>query len=522
MSYQEAKIANVHDLRDGEMKQISIEDKDILLVRIEGDFYALYPNCTHYGAPLADGALHGRRLICPWHHACFDACTGEHLEAPGIDALPAYEVRVEGQDVFVRLPRDGADRRPNPMSERDPDDEQLYVVLGGGAAGAYAAEGMRQAGYGGRILMITAEEELPYDRPNCSKAFLSGEAPEEWMPLRDAGFYRKYGIEMLCGQAVTRVDGPNKRIEFAKRQPIQYDKLVLCTGAVPRRLSVPGVDLDKVYTLRSLADSRHLREVAGEEQKVVIVGASFIGLESAASLREQGCLVTVVAPEVVPLAAIFGERIGKLLQGMHEAAGIKFELGRKVERLEGEKAVERIALDDGRKIDADFVLLGVGVQPNTGVFKGIPLEKDGSIRTDEYLQVYDDLYAAGDIARFPYQGQHTRIEHWQVACQQGRIAGMNMAGAGRPYQAVPFFWTRQHGQSLAYIGHAAEFDRILYRGRVEEKQFLAFYLKDQEVRAVAGMGSSELPVIHELMRSGAMPSPEAIERGQIDWREYYS
>ena len=520
MSYHEAKVAKVNDLKDGDMKQISIEDKDVLLARLDGDYYALSPNCTHYGAPLADGALHGRRLICPWHHACFDVCTGEHLEAPGMDALPTYEVRIEGEDVYVRVPRDGADRVPNPMEKRDPEDDRRFVVLGGGAAGAYAVEGMRQAGFRGRILMITAEEDLPYDRPNCSKAYLSGEAPEEWMPLRDAGFYEKHGIELLPGQTVIRVDGPNKRIEFAGREPLHYDQLVLCTGAVPRSLSVPGMDRDRVYTLRSLSDSRRLREEAGEEQKVVIVGASFIGLESAASLRAQGCLVTVVAPEEVPMARIFGERIGTLLQRMHESAGIQFELGRQVERLEGEGGVEHVVLDDGRQIEADFVLVGVGVQPNTGFFKGIPLETDGSVRTDEHLKIYDDLYAAGDIARFPYQGRPTRIEHWQVACQQGRIAGMNMAGAERPYEAVPFFWTRQHGHSLAYVGHAAEFDRIIYQGDLEQKQFLAFYIKDEEVRAVAGMGSPELPVIHELMRAGRLPAPDIIEEGKVNWREH--
>ncbi len=520
MSYHEAKVARVHDLRDGEMKKISIEDQEVLLARVNGDFYAVYPKCTHYGGPLDDGVLHGHRLVCPWHHACFDVSTGEHLEAPGLDGLPSYEVRVEGEDVFVRVPRDGADRRPNPMSERDADDDRLYVVLGGGAAGAYAAEGMRQAGYQGRILMITAEDDLPYDRPNCSKAYLSGEAPEEWMPLRDDGFYRKHGIEVLRGQTVTRVDGPNKRIEFAGRDPLHYDKLALCTGAVPRRLSVPGMDLKRVYTLRSLNDSRRLRRQAGEEHKVVVIGASFIGLESAASLREQGCLVTVVAPEEVPMARIFGERIGKLLRQMHESAGINFELGRRVERLEGPGAVERVVLDNNRQLDADFVLVGIGVKPNTGFFKGIPLETDGSIRTDGHLQVYDDLYAAGDIARFPYQGSPTRIEHWQVACQQGRIAGMNMAGENLAYEAIPFFWTRQHGHSLAYFGHAAEFDRIIYQGKVEEKKFLAFYIQDGEVRAVAGMASAELPVIHELMRAGQLPSPEAIEAGEVNWREH--
>jgi NADPH-dependent 2,4-dienoyl-CoA reductase/sulfur reductase-like enzyme/nitrite reductase/ring-hydroxylating ferredoxin subunit len=489
----------------------------VLLLKVDGNFYALYPYCTHYGGPLEEGLLHGRRLICPWHHACFDACSGEHLEAPGLDGVPAYEVQVDGDDVIVKVPEDSGDRTSNPMTAADPSDGRTYVVLGGGAAGAYAAEGMRQAGYKGRIVMITAEEELPYDRPNCSKAYLSGEAPEEWMPLRSASFYKKHQIEVRTNHRVTQVNAPNKIIEFEEQEPMSYDKILLCTGGVPRRLKVPGMDLEKVHTLRSLADSRRIREEAEKAEKAVIIGASFIGMESAASLLEQDCEVTVVAPEKVPFAKVFGEKIGHMMQRMHEEKGVQFMLGHSVKDIEGNGRAETVVLDNGERLEAGLVLAGIGVVPNTGYVRGIPIEIDGGIRADEHLHVLHDLYVAGDIAHFPANGGTARIEHWTVACQQGLIAGMNMADEKRTFDKVPFFWTRQHGVSLVYLGHADDYDRILYDGSVDDQSFLAFYVKDDEVRAVAGMGRSELKPIQELMREGKMPGPAKIEKGGVDW-----
>lgn len=517
MAHQEIKISDAASMKDGDKRKVEQNDTEVLLLKVDGSFYALYPYCTHYGAPLEDGLLHGRRLICPWHHACFDACSGEHVEAPGLDGLPSYELRVEGNDVIVKVPEDSGDRTPNPMTAADPSDERTFVVLGGGAAGAYAAEGMRQAGYKGRIVMITAEDELPYDRPNCSKAYLSGEAPEEWMPLRPESFYKEHNIEVLTDHQVTRVDAPNKTIEFEKQPAMSYDKIVLCTGGIPRRLKLPGMDLKNVHTLRSLADSRQIRAEAEKAKKAVIIGASFIGMESAASLLEQDCEVTVVAPEKVPFARIFGEQVGRMMQHMHEEKGVQFVLGQSVKSIEGDKRAEAVTLDNGERLEAGLVLAGIGVVPNTSYVKGLPIETDGGIRADKHLHVLHDVYVAGDIAHFPLDGSTTRIEHWTVACQQGRIAGMNMAGKKETFDKVPFFWTRQHGVSLAYLGHAKEFDRILYDGSVDDQSFLAFYVKDDAVRAVAGMGRGELNAIQELMRDGKMLTPEEIEKGGVDW-----
>ena len=313
MPYTEHTVARADRLNDGEMKQVTAGETDVLLARIDGAYHAVYAYCSHYGAPLADGALSGDRVVCPWHHACFHLPTGDQLEPPGIDGLPRFETRVEGNDVIVRVPEMVEETRVAEMAGRDEADGRTFAVLGAGAAGAYAAEAIREAGFTGRLVMISAETERPYDRVNCSKDYLQGEIGDNEMPLRPKAFYQEHSIEMVEGQHAQAVDANAKTITFEDGTTLAYDALVLCTGGRPRRLDVPGADLDNVFTLRSLADSEALREAARKAKKAVVIGASFIGLETAWSLRELGLAVTVVAPEEVPLAKVMGERVGKFL-----------------------------------------------------------------------------------------------------------------------------------------------------------------------------------------------------------------
>ncbi len=288
---------------------------------------AVHPNCTHYGAPLEKGSLCGKELICPWHHARFDVTTGQHLVAPGLDSLTRNEVRVEGNQVRVRVPQPAPDPVVSPPVRRDPSDARVHVVLGAGAAGAYAVEAMREAGFRGRVIFITREADLPYDRPNCSKEYLQGELPEEFMPLRSADFYAERDIERWTNCAVERVDSHAKTIYPAGREPLRYGKLLVCTGGKVRPLEVPGADLAGVYLLRSQADSQQLQQVARQSKRVVVIGASFIGMECAWSMQKLGCQVTVVSPHPVPFLQ-FGERVGKMLQAAHEKNGVQFCLSR--------------------------------------------------------------------------------------------------------------------------------------------------------------------------------------------------
>jgi len=488
---QEARVAQFNDLKDGEMKEVKVGETEVLLARVKDEYFALASKCTHYGAPLADGAIDKEncKVVCPWHHACFDLRTGKHLEAPGLDGLPRFGVRVEGDEVFVTVPDDSSDRITNPMTTYHPNHAESYVIVGGGAAAAYAAEGMREAGFTGRIEVITKEHELPYDRPNCSKEYLSGDAPEEWMPLRDRKFYEDHNILFHLDATVAKLDAGEQEIHLEDGEIIYYDKALICTGGIPRKLNIPGADAENLHYLRSLADSRQIRDAGKEAKKAVVIGASFIGMEGAMSLQKLDVEVQVVAPEEVPFAKAFGKEVGQRIQQAHEEAGVRFHLGTQTEKFTTKDGkITEVQLSNGSTIKADIVLVGIGVEPATDFVEGLDKEKDGSIRADHYLHAGSSVYVAGDVASYPHHGEHTRIEHWKVACQQGRIAAFNMAGKPTPYEMAPFFWTAQQDMRLQYLGHASDFDEVKIDGSLKDKEFIAYYRKDGKDLAALACG----------------------------------
>ena len=519
MAYLEESVA-ADTLRDGEMKQVTVGDHEVLLARVNGAYFAVHAHCTHYGAPLADGALDGDRVICPWHHACFSVRTGDHLEPPGLDALPRYSVRVDNGQVIVRVPDDAGDRRvPEMAAPGGETDEPPIVIVGDGAAGAYAAEAVRQAGYTGRVVLVGDAEELPVDRPNCSKDYLQGNAPEEWMTLRGADFYDTHGIERRTGRRVTKADTESKTLTFSDGGTLEYQTLVLCPGGTPRTLDLDGAGLDGVHLLRSFPDSKALRAAAENAEKAVVIGASFIGMEVAWSLREQDCEVTVVAPEEVPFARVLGERVGRFVQALHEDGGVRFALGMKTDKLIGNGRIERVVLDDGTELDADLVVIGIGVRPATDFVEGLKLNDDGGIPVDARLQAADGVYAAGDVAAFPYgpSGERVRIEHWRLAAQHGRIAGTNAAGGDARYTSIPCFWTAQFGTNFRYVGHASDWDDVIYDGDVASGEFIAYYVQNGRVQAACGVGRDrEMAALEALMRRDAVPTPTDLRSGNVD------
>ena len=431
--------------------------------------------------------------------------------AAGPDAQPRFAVRVEGDDVIVSVPEAAPDRRVPAMVKADPGaDGRTFVILGAGAAGNAAAETLRQDGFQGRLVMLTREGRLPYDRPNLSKGYLFGAAGPEALPWRPAAFYRDHDIEVRLGRTVAEVDAGAKTLTLAGGEKMAYDALLLAPGGVARTLEVPGAGLPGVFTLRSADDADAIIAAAAEARRAVVVGAGFIGMEVAASLRKRGLSVTVTAPGAVPMARQLGPEIGGMLQTAHEEQGVVFRLGRRVARLNGRERVEAMVLDNGETLAADLVVAGIGVRPATDFVRGVPRNPDGSLTVDKYLMAAPDLYAAGDIARFPdwRTGEMVRIEHWRLAQQHGRLAAHNLAGKRVAFAGVPFFWSEQFDLFLQYVGHVTDWEEIIFHGEVASRNFLAFYVKGGLVLAAAGLGQDrQLAALAELMRLDKAPTP---------------
>ncbi|MBM4272935.1 MAG: Rieske 2Fe-2S domain-containing protein [Deltaproteobacteria bacterium] len=521
--FQETVVARVTDLKDGEMKEVEVDGAKVLLVRLKGRFFAIGGECSHYGGPLAEGALSGSRVVCPWHQATFNVQTGEVLEPPALDDLARFEVRVEGDQVIVRTPDTGAGPHPPQMCRCDSRaDGRTLVILGAGAAGNVAAQTLRQDDFKGKVVMITQEMRLPYDRPNLSKGYLAGLAPPDSLPLRSEDFFRQIEVEVLLGRRVVQVNHGSREIIFHDGARLNYDGLLLATGSIPRRLAAPGADLENVFTLRSADDADAIMAAAPAGAQAVVVGGSFIGMEVAASLTKRGLQVAVTAPGATPFARTLGPEIGGVFQKLHEENGVAFHLGARVDKLEGRGRVEQVHLSTGVTLPADLVVVGIEVRPATDFLKGVDVNADGSVSVDECLKVAEGLYAAGDIARFPdwRTGEAMRIEHWRLAQQHGRVAAHNMAGKPVAFRGVPFFWTEHFDLNLQYVGFAAAWDDLIIHGDLAARNFLAFYVREGRVLAAAGINQDrKLAAIAELMRQEALPRLEELAAGPLDFSE---
>jgi 3-phenylpropionate/trans-cinnamate dioxygenase ferredoxin reductase subunit len=458
-----------------------VGEEAVLLSRFGGELFAVSGTCTHYGAALAAGLIDGERVRCPLHHACFDLRTGAALRAPALDPLGRWCVEYEGERVFVRErtgPAAGARRRSGPVEK--------ILIIGGGAAGLACANELRRLGYAGQIVMLSADSDPPCDRPNLSKDYLAGTAPEEWLPLRGGDWYEEQRVELRLGCAVERIEPAERRVITAGGEEFGYDRLLIATGSEPNRL--PGFDGTNVHVLRSIADAAALAAEAKPGARAAIIGASFIGMEAAAALRQRGVEVTIVAPRAVPFEGVFGAKIGGWFRRLHEKNGVRFELG------VGAAGFERdsVILADGRAVPADFVLLGIGVRPRIGLAESGGLATAaGGLRVDRFMETsVPGIFAAGDIAAYPdpLSGELVRIEHWVVAERQGQAAAANMLGEKRPFDSTPFFWTEQFGTALRYVGHAARWDRIEIDGDVDAGDFIARYFERGMHRASAAVG----------------------------------
>jgi apoptosis-inducing factor 3 len=481
MPRQEHDVASLDGFAPGTMRQVEVEGSKILLARDGDTVLAVDATCPHAGGPLAEGVWWGHRVVCPWHKAAFCLKTGAVLDPPAVDRLRRYDVRINDGHVLVALP--AADIAETLLS----DDPCCFVIVGAGAAGAVAAQTLREEGFGGRVVMLDQQNRVPYDRTVLSKYFLSGETGGEKSPLQSQAYYRDHRIERRTAE-VAHIDPRARRITCADGSVLDYDAVLLATGAAPKRPSLLGIGLRNVFMLRNRGDADAILAQAERSERAVVLGASFIGMEVAASLRERGLDVTVVGMEKAPFARQLGERIGSVFISLHKKRDVAFRLGSGVAALEGDTVVSAVRLEDGTRVEGDLVVIGFGVSPVTGYAGDLPRGEDGGLRVDACLRVTDGVYAAGDIARFPLRGdgEQVRVEHWRVAQQQGRIAALNMIGRAVQYDAVPVFWTIQYMKRLDYVGHASEWDDIVVFGDTEKPEFLAYYVKDGKVAAAAG------------------------------------
>ena len=469
------------DIPDGGMKAGHIRGAKALFARLGDDIFAIGDTCSHLGGPLHKGLVVDHTVRCPWHHACFSLRSGEALTAPAFETLPRWEVAVE--DNLVRV------RNPVPLSTppRLPDDarsNERFVIIGGGAAGFAAVDMLLRSSFAGEITMISDDMAPPYDRTLLTKDYLDGRFGDDRLPLSNRDLASEDRVRLMLRTKIVRIDSTARQVTFDDGSALSYSKLLLATGAAPKRPDFPGAELPHVKLIRSLDDSRAILAAATAARHIAVVGGSFIALEAAASLRDRGHKVSVIAPEKLPMERIFGSQLAELIAAAHRDHGVDWHVGRKVDHAtEG-----TLRLDDGTLLDADLVVVGIGVAPRIGLAQAAGLAVDDGVLVDEHLATsVPDIFAAGDIALWPdrYSGGRIRVEHWVVAERQGQIAALNMRGHRQSYLAVPFFWTKHFDLSIRYVGHATSWDDLKIEGDLASRDGLVRFVKGERLLAVA-------------------------------------
>nr|XP_013054437.1 apoptosis-inducing factor 3 isoform X3 [Anser cygnoides] len=469
----EASVCHVKDLENGQMREVDLGCGKALLIKESGEFYAMGHKCPHYGAPLVKGVLSKGRVRCPWHGACFNISTGDIEDFPGLDSLPRFQVKIEKEKVYIRASKQAlqTQRRTKMMAKcislsNYNLSSTNVLIIGAGAAGLVCAETLRQEGFSDRIVMCTMDRHLPYDRPKLSKSM---DSHPEQIALRPKEFFRTYDIEVLTEMQVAAVDIKNKIAVFKDGFKMEYNKLLIATGNTPKALSCKGKEVENVFNIRTPEDANRVVKLA-TSKNVVIVGASFLGMEVAAYLAERAHSVSLVELEEVPFKKFFGERVGRAVMKLKE-----------------------VVLKSGKVLRADVCVVGIGAVPATGFLKqsGINIDSKGFIVVNKMMQTnIPGVFAAGDTVMFPLalrNNKKVNVPHWQMAHMHGRIAALNMLAHGTEISTIPYLWTAMFGKSIRYAGHGEGFDDVVIQGDLDELKFVAFYTKSDEVVAVASM-----------------------------------
>ncbi|XP_036050879.1 apoptosis-inducing factor 3 isoform X1 [Onychomys torridus] len=518
----EATVCHVKDLENGQMREVELGWGKVLLVKDNGEFHALGHKCPHYGAPLVKGVLSRGRVRCPWHGACFNICTGDLEDFPGLDSLHKFQVKIEKEKVTVRASKQALQlqRRTKVMAKcispsAGHSSSTNVLIVGAGAAGLVCAETLRQEGFSDRIVLCTLDRHLPYDRAKLSKSL---DAQPEQLALRPKEFFRAYGLEMLTEAQVVTVDVRSKKVVFKDGFKLEYSKLLLAPGSSPKTLNCKGKDVENVFTIRTPEDANRVVRLA-RGRNAVVVGAGFLGMEVAAYLAEKAHSVSVVELEETPFRRFLGERVGRALMKMFENNRVKFYMQTEVLELRAQEGkLQEVVLKSSKVLRADVCVVGIGAVPATGFLRqsGIGLDSRGFIPVNKMMQTnIPGVFAAGDAITFPLAWRNNRkvnIPHWQMAHAQGRVAAENMLAQEAEINTVPYLWTAMFGKSLRYAGYGEGFDDVIIQGDLEELKFVAFYTKSDEVIAVASMNYD--PIVSKVAE--VLASGRAIRKREVE------
>uniref|UniRef100_A0AAY4D165 Rieske domain-containing protein n=1 Tax=Denticeps clupeoides TaxID=299321 RepID=A0AAY4D165_9TELE len=495
------------DLQNGQMKEVEVGQQKVLLVRGEAGFSAVGGLCSHYGAPLVKGALLGDRVRCPWHGACFNIKTGDIEDYPGLDCLPAYKVGC----LYASFKGTLGNSSINDLGKVFEQWLTKNLFFSSGPASLVCAETLRQNSYGGRIVIVTKEELLPFDKPKLSKV-------DGNILLRQSDFLQEHGIEVWTQREVISVDTGAKTVALGDGTVHGYNQLLIATGCRsvcrPALCLCPGAELENVKVLQSFRDAKEIHRLA-VGKKVVVVGTSFIGMEVAAYLSDKAAIVSISFEFIYIFFSL------KILKDQN----VKFYMKDGVSEIRGENGkVKEVLLKCGSVLDADVVVLGIGVTPNSDFLKGSQIATDSKshVVVDKFMRTnVPDIFSAGDVASFPLtlrQNLQVNIAHWQMAHAHGRIAALNMLNKPTEMNSVPFFWTMLKGKSVRYAGYGEGYTQIVFKGNVEEQKFLAFYIKEGVVVAAASMNfDPAVARLAEMMATGRTITKAQAESDDLSW-----
>ncbi|XP_026197038.1 apoptosis inducing factor mitochondria associated 4 [Anabas testudineus] len=516
-------VCQESDLKDGQMKEVTVWDQKVLLVRTQGQYSAIGSQCSHYNAPLIKGALVGDRVRCPFHGACFNVHTGDIEEYPGLDCLPTYKVKTEDGKVYVSINKKSlkVTKRVKEMCSMVPGIKHTVLLIGGGPAALVCAETLRQNCYEGRIIMVTKDTLPPFDKPKLSKAM---NLDSSSVLLRSADFYKQHGIEVWTQKEVLSINPGDKVVQLSDATSLHYDQLLISTGCRARPLSCAGSDLKGVNLLQSYEDAKEIHSSC-LGQKAVVIGASFIGMEVASYLSDKASSVSMVGTTRYPYERTLGPEIGKMTMQMLEEQNVKFYMNERVTEIRGENGrVKEVVLHSGRVLEADVVIAGIGVIPNSDFLAGSGVEVDSrkAVIVDKFMRTnVPDVFSAGDVTSFPLTirgDQRVNIGHWQLSQAHGRVAALNMLKKSTKIESVPFFWTVLLGKSIRYTGHGEGYTEIIFKGKVDERKFLAFYIKDDKVLAAASlMFDPAVARLAELMATGQVLTKAQAQADDLSW-----